>query len=251
MVVRDTAERRSELAKMREDGVGLAPMTNVESAEYAADQIRDAIITGRYKPGDRLVEKQLTDQLNISRHPVREALRRLSREGFVEVRINRGAIVATLEASSILEVYELRGALGSMALRHLLANGKSLKLTDLKRLEKLAKNAIVLSKQDSQEATVANDLEFQNAIIEAADLPRTARYFAELTGEVQRFNNFLRIVYTERESDAKNYVFRLFEAIRDRDLSQAETIWKAKFAQAVERYLSLVAPGPSDGNTRG
>src|SRR5260370_25391338 len=101
MLVRDTAERRSELAKMREGGVGLAPMTNVESAEHAADQIRDAIITGRYKPGDRLVEKQLTDQLNISRHPVREALRRLSREGFVEVRINRGAVVAPLEASSI------------------------------------------------------------------------------------------------------------------------------------------------------
>lgn len=49
----------------------LAAMTIMESAEFAAEQIRKAIIAGALKPGDRLVEQQLTDMINVSRHPVR------------------------------------------------------------------------------------------------------------------------------------------------------------------------------------
>ena len=63
----------------------MAPMTEVELTQFAAEQIRNAIIAGHFKPGDRLVEQQLTDMLNVSRHPVREALRLLAREGFVKI----------------------------------------------------------------------------------------------------------------------------------------------------------------------
>lgn len=68
-----------------------------------AEQIRAAIIHGEFKPGERLIEKQLTDQLNISRHPLREALRLLSREGLVEIRVNRGAIVCRTQLGGLRE----------------------------------------------------------------------------------------------------------------------------------------------------
>ncbi|MDQ0394905.1 GntR family transcriptional regulator [Labrys monachus] len=218
----------------------LTPIPAMESADRAADQIREAIVTGSLKPGERLVEKQLTDQLGISRHPVREALRILSREGFVEMRLNRGAVVTSLRAESILEVYEIRSALGEIALRHLLGPGGGISSKDLKHLKKLANNAILYSQRDSQEDSVRNDLEFQYAIIEAANLPRTARYFLELTAEVQRFNNVLKIVYSDREGDARNYVMALFMAISEGALERAQKIWTAKFATAVERYLALL-----------
>lgn len=221
----------------------LAPMSNMESAEYAAEQIRAAIIKGEFKPGERLIEKQLTDQLNISRHPVREALRLLSREGLVEIRVNRGAIVAELNVNMILEVYGLRSALGKLALKALLsADGPRVPAT-LKRLEGMAGRALKLARQADQAASVANDLDFQQAIVEASGLERCERYFAELTAEVRRFNNLSRIAYTDREGDAINYVLALYEAIKARDLARAEHIWQAKFDRAVERYLTYVGMG--------
>jgi DNA-binding GntR family transcriptional regulator len=224
-------------------------MTVMESAEFAAEQIRQAIITGKFKPGDRLIEQQLTDLINVSRHPVREALRLLSREGFVELRRNRGALVSAVDPASVVEVYNIRMALGRIALNYLLAEDK-LQPSDLKRLEKLATNALRLADQDSQAATINNDLEFQQAIVEATGLQRTIRYFVELTGDVRRFNNLLKIRYTDRKGDAQNYVMRLFEALRDKDLSLAESIWQAKFEKAKERYLRLLANQAPEGASR-
>lgn len=224
-------------------------MTVMESAEFAAEQIRQAIITGKFKPGDRLIEQQLTDLINVSRHPVREALRLLAREGFVELRRNRGALVSAVDPASVVEVYNIRMALGRIALNYLLAEDK-LRPSDLKRLEKLATNALRLADQDSQAATINNDLEFQQAIVEATGLQRTIRYFVELTGDVRRFNNLLKIRYTDRKGDAQNYVMRLFEALRDKDLSLAESIWQAKFEKAKERYLGLLANEVPQGASR-
>jgi GntR family transcriptional regulator, trigonelline degradation regulator len=235
------SEPEDEVANKRAVVAKLTPIPAMESADHAAAQIRDAIVAGSLKPGDRLVEKQLTEQLGMSRHPVREALRILSREGFVEMRLNRGALVAELDADSILEVYEIRSALGNMALRHLLGTENAPRAEDLKHLKKLADNAIAYSQRDSQEDTIRNDLEFQDAIIKAARLPRTARYFAELTSEIQRFNNLLKIVYTDREGDAKNYVMALYNAISQNDLANAQEIWAAKFATAVKRFLAMMS----------
>lgn len=228
----------------------LAAMTIVESAEFAAEQIRKAIISGTLKPGDRLVEQQLTDMINVSRHPVREALRLLAREGFVELRRNRGAVVSALDAASVVEVYDIRMALGKIALRYLLSEEGRLMPAHLKRIEQLAHNAIKFADLDDQATTVSNDLEFQQAIIDATGLQRTIRYFSELTGDVRRFNNLLGVVYTDRRGDAEKYVVALHNALHDRNLPLAESVWEAKFRKATERYLSLITNDTSDGASK-
>lgn len=225
----------------------MAPMTNMEATQFCAEQIRKAIIAGHFKPGDRLIEQQLTDMLNVSRHPVREALRLLAREGFVEIKRNKGATVSAVDSASVIEVYKIRIALGRIALDYLLSKEGRLAPADLGRLEKLARNALNLAELDNQAESVRNDLEFQQAIIDATGLQRTIRYFSELTGDVRRFNNMLGVVYTDRKGDAENFVWKLFEAIRDRDVEAAHLIWKAKFAKAAERYLSIIENAVSDG----
>lgn len=225
-------------------------MTQMESTQFAAEQIRNAIIAGHFKPGDRLVEQQLTDMLDVSRHPVREALRLLAREGFVELKRNKGASVSAVDADSVIEVYNIRMALGKIALDHLLAESGRLASADMKRLEKLAENAVKFANLDSQAETVRNDLEFQQAIMDATGLQRTIRYFSELTADVRRFNHQLGVVYTDRKGDAERYVVKLFESLRDGDLPTAHEVWQAKFAKALERYLSLIADRESDGASR-
>ncbi|CDX33289.1 hypothetical protein MPLDJ20_20232 [Mesorhizobium plurifarium] len=114
-------------------------------------------------------------------------------------------------------------------------------------MEKLAGNAVKFAKLDSQAETIRNDLEFQQAIIDATGLQRTMQYFSELTPDVRRFNHHLGVVYTDRKGDAERCVVKLFESLRNGDLATAHEIWHAKFAKALERYLSLIADHDSDG----
>ena len=74
-------------------------------------ELRQAILSGRLKPGERLVEGRLADELGVSRNPVREAIRVLASEGLIEVTARRGAAVATMTEQEARETIELRALL--------------------------------------------------------------------------------------------------------------------------------------------
>jgi DNA-binding GntR family transcriptional regulator len=236
--------------KTKADFGGLVPKSALDSVEYAAQQIRDAIVSGRFTPGMRLIEARLTDQLNVSRHPVREALKRLSREGFVEVRPNRGAVVAEINPENILEVYALRSALGSIALGALEKSPELLTSAVLRNLERLARNALRFAKEPDQSESISNHLEFQDAIVRASNLEKTTRYFEELTAEVVRFNNLLKMSYTDREKDAEERIDALSKALKEKDFAAAERIWRQSFTLAAERFIERVATGKSENSAR-
>ena len=102
--------RRSEVG--RDPGVGLeAPSLVV----LAADAIRKKILAGELQPGERLIEERLTEDLAISRPPLREALRVLETEGLVSTRPRRGAFVATLDEEDVFEILTLRSTFERMA----------------------------------------------------------------------------------------------------------------------------------------
>jgi DNA-binding GntR family transcriptional regulator len=81
----------------------------------AADSIRRMILSGRYEPGERLIEERLTEHLGISRPPLREALRLLQNEGLVETRPRYGSTVATLTDQDVFEILTLRSGLERLA----------------------------------------------------------------------------------------------------------------------------------------
>jgi DNA-binding GntR family transcriptional regulator len=89
-------------------GVGLASSSLVE---LAVDQLRREILGGTFAPGDRLVEEQITRRYQISRAPLREALRLLAQQGLVEHLPRRGVRVATLSDRDADELFELRDVL--------------------------------------------------------------------------------------------------------------------------------------------
>lgn len=88
------------------------PLRDVVLAE-----IRRAILAGRYKPGERLVEDRLAQDLGVSRNPVREALRALASEGMVEIAAHRGAAVAALSPAEAREMVEVRATLEGLNAR--------------------------------------------------------------------------------------------------------------------------------------
>lgn len=86
-------------------------------SEAIAGEIKRAILSGRLRPGDRLVEEDLAEQLGVSRNPVREGLRLLGASGFVDILPRRGASVAVLTISQVKELFEVRGTLEALAAR--------------------------------------------------------------------------------------------------------------------------------------
>ena len=70
------------------------------NVDVAVEALRDAILDGRLKPGERLKEVPLAEQLGISRGPIREALRLLERDGLIELIPNRGAVVPAVQRST-------------------------------------------------------------------------------------------------------------------------------------------------------
>ena len=75
--------------------MSLEPLPELSTSELVAQRIRDAILDGAMRPGDRLVEADIAAELGVSRGPVREGIRLLAGEGLVMLRRNRGAVVCT------------------------------------------------------------------------------------------------------------------------------------------------------------
>ncbi len=87
------------------------------TVDYVLEHLREGILQGRYAPGQRLIEADLTSELGVSRGPLREAMRRLSADNLLEIVPNRGAIVRRLSMREMLELFSIRIALESHAAR--------------------------------------------------------------------------------------------------------------------------------------
>ncbi len=85
--------------------------------EQIAERIGNAIIQGRYEPGARIQEQEVADQFEVSRGPVREALRILERDGLVQIHARRGAQVTRLDVGEVNDLFELRISLIGLAAR--------------------------------------------------------------------------------------------------------------------------------------
>lgn len=93
----------------------VSPPEDVGSARRAYELIRAAIVEGRYRAGQRLIEQRIGEEFSLSRTPVREALRMLEAEGLVQSQRNRGAVVRPLSAKDVVDLYQLRARLESLA----------------------------------------------------------------------------------------------------------------------------------------
>ncbi len=85
--------------------------------EQVCAYIRSQILYMKYKPGERIIEKDLADELGVSRGPIREALRQLEQEGLVEYRRNRGCVVQELSIADAEEVFLIRAILETTSVR--------------------------------------------------------------------------------------------------------------------------------------
>jgi DNA-binding GntR family transcriptional regulator len=115
----ETYARWEQAIEFRLFGDASGPTLTVP--EQIAAQVGDRIIAGTLAPGERIGEQELADEFQVSRGPVREAIRILEREGLVAVLPRRGAVVTRLSADELRELFEVRAGLFEIAIRKVAA----------------------------------------------------------------------------------------------------------------------------------
>lgn len=101
--------------------------------DQVASQLRASIVGGLLKPGARLVERELCEQLGVSRPSVREAMRQLENEGLIVNPPNRGPVVAEVTPKVASDVYEVRSAIEGLAARLFARNASEEVMSDIRR----------------------------------------------------------------------------------------------------------------------
>lgn len=154
--------------------------------------LRQAILRGELKPGERLMEIQLANKLGVSRTPIREAIRKLELEGLVLMIPRKGAEVAEITEKSLKDVLEIRRALEDLAVR--LACEKITK-EELKELKKAGEEfKKVLKSQDITEVAEA-DVRFHDVIYMATDNPKLIQLLNNFREQMYRF----RVEYLKKD----------------------------------------------------
>ncbi len=196
---------------------------NIDStplSERIAGTIRDYILKGRIKQGERLTEPRLSKLLGISRTPIREALRILEMEGFVEIIPRRGAVVTDVTDKDVDEIFILKVKLESLAAKlaaEHLTNEDIAELEDLNaRMEKFAdaKKVSILIKLNS---------EFHNLIISKCENNRLTKFLEALLRQFKRATAYSfteagriqRVIEEHRE---------IIESFKKRDSEMAEEL---------------------------
>ena len=156
--------------------------------EVVFEYLRNAILAGELKPGERLMEVTLAEQLGVSRTPVREAIRKLEKESFVIMIPRKGAYVADLTKKDIMEMLEIRKELEGFAAA-LAADRMALSEKEAlgKVVERFNESLINMDKKSMIEC----DNEFHSLIFEATKNQRLINIIYDLHDQFQRF----RLIY--------------------------------------------------------
>ncbi len=152
--------------------------------EVVCEALRDAIRDGILKPGERLMEIQLAEELGVSRTPVREAVRKLELEGYVIMMPRRGTYVADLSIRDINEVFEIRTSLESLASG---LAAERITEEELERLQRLLVSIGAHITSGDMEQIVATDTEFHELLYQASRNQRLVGIISNLREQLTRF----------------------------------------------------------------
>ncbi|NLA59062.1 MAG: GntR family transcriptional regulator [Firmicutes bacterium] len=148
------------------------------------ENLREAIITGQLRPGERLMEVQIAEELGVSRTPVREAIRKLELEGLVVMVPRKGAYVSNVSIKDISDIFQIRRALEGLAAELAADRLTEEQLEELEQL--LVRTAETVEKLDIL-TTVDMDTGFHQVIYEASRNEKLSSMLYHLREQIQRF----------------------------------------------------------------
>ncbi|TDF92464.1 MULTISPECIES: GntR family transcriptional regulator [Arthrobacter] len=153
------------------------------TAQLIADQLREQIVQGIFRPGQQINESVIAGQLRTSRGPLREALQRLCQEGILVSHRNRGVFVHELSIQDIREIYAVREAVESTAADALLDAGAKRVKDTCQLLKKIIRDMAKQVALSDWQAIARLDMEFHTTFVAGAGNTRLIRIYQTLAAE--------------------------------------------------------------------
>jgi DNA-binding GntR family transcriptional regulator len=208
------------------DNLTLKMDTYLPLRDVVFNTLREAILRGDLKPGERLMELPLASKLGVSRTPIREAIRMLEQEGLAVTVPRRGAEVARMTLKDMEDVLEIREALDELAVR--LAIDK-ISPEQLERLREVRKEFERNTKSGDVKKIAESDVQFHDIIYEATDNPKLVGMLSNFRAQAYRY----RVEYL-KNPDAYPVLIREHEAI----VESIETKDEKKAMQAMHEHVA-------------
>ena len=205
--------------------------------EIAYEVLKHAIITGQIPAGERIVETDYADRLHISRTPLREALRKLERDGLVEYVLRRGVVVRAFTMEDVEEIYTIRNSLEMLTLPAIIAKATDEDVKGLK--DKLREMDEVLENGDI-EALSPMARAFHTQLTAICGQNRILRVIEGQDEFIKRFSA-MAIRQENRRSQAHEEHHRLVEYIENRDLERFEKLMHKHIERSKENCLAALA----------
>ncbi|MCM3089789.1 MULTISPECIES: GntR family transcriptional regulator [unclassified Cytobacillus] len=197
--------------------------------------IKDLILDGEFKAGDRLVERELAERLNISRTPIREALFRLESQGFVKTVPRKGVIVADISEKEIIEVFTILSSLEVLAAKlavQKLDEGMESKFTDsIQKVKEYLKN------QEEDAAELHREL---NHLLYSS--AKNVKLYEMLSGLSDYIRAFAKIGHKNpgRAKQSMDEHLKIMEAIVNKEMEMAEYLTKIHIENSKKAYIEAV-----------
>lgn len=210
---------------------------NKSMREKVYDTLKQMIIDGVIKPGERIIETEYSNKFQISRTPIREAIRMLELEGLVESQTTGGVIVKTLTREEISEIYKIRIALESLIIEEII---KKINNQDIKKLEKVLKNTKKSFEVKDIEKVFSLFTEFNQILYDIASLPKVTGMINNINLYLKRFRK-LSIDNPSRKEEAFEDHVQILEAIKNKELSTAISINRMHLEKSMNFILSKLS----------
>jgi DNA-binding GntR family transcriptional regulator len=204
--------------------------------EIAYEVLKKAIITGEIPAGERIVETDYADRLHISRTPLREALRKLERDGLVEYVLHRGVVVRAFTIEDIDEIFTIRNAMMMLILPSIVENTDAEKIKIL--LDILRQMDVEYQRADSDALAVSNRL-FHGTMEHFSNKLRILRVIDSQEEYIKRFQA-TTIASIVRRSNAHQEHHEMVNLLEKRDLEGLKTLFQHHFEESKETCLTAV-----------
>jgi len=216
---------------------GLAVPERTQLWESVLETLRMAIVTGELAPGTHLLETQLSQELGVSRWPVRQAIARLEQEHLVVTYARRGAFVAGLSEEDIHEIYALRHLLEGYAMRRA---AERVKPEHLERLHGFVSQLVEAARIQDMGSYSQADTQFHQHILEVAGSRRLLEMWQLLMGTVGALLAVSAATDDDLVQGSARRHHALATALETRDPEVAETAIREHLVEAERRILGIV-----------
>lgn len=208
-----------------------------------AEMLRQAITTGRFEPGRRLIEKELCELLGVSRPSVREALRDLEAEGLIHTFPNRGPVVAKLEIKDAVGIYQIRGVLEALAAKLFCENATDEDIANLEQKVELLAEAYRGGELD---VIIGAKAKFYEVLLKGAANPLIPNFLRVINGRIIQLRR-ISLMSEQRMQSSIKEIKRIMAAIKRRDRDAAFAATLEHIEAAAKAGIAQLAQHAQDG----